>query len=380
MKSIQKIAFNSNLHLKNNRISLTQIQPVSEIIKAFPTTRYYGSKRKLLFWIFEKLKSLEFNTVLDGFGGTGSVSLLFKAMGKDVTYHDAFLFNTYVGKAVLSNQLAINNKDFIKFVNQVEPLKGVITNNFHQLYYTDLENSWLDGFATKLFSSCTNDQEISLYLYTLFQACLKKRPFNLFHRTNLNLRLNKNVKRKFGNFATWEKKFPELMIKSYQELSNSIYKGRGKIRILKPSDVTDIKPEFDLVYLDPPYINLIEKYNFDDYWKKYHFLEGYSMYKEWQDKIDKNSKLRSIVMPDQFSKWNNKSKFKESLYRLINKHRKSIVVLSYLSNSYPDEKELVEHFESKFSEVSVHSKNHSHALSKNQKRELLIIGKPKCKV
>lgn len=53
------------------------IQPVREIIRTFPATRYYGSKRKLLDWIYSGVSGLSFETVLDAFGGTGSVSLLF---------------------------------------------------------------------------------------------------------------------------------------------------------------------------------------------------------------------------------------------------------------------------------------------------------------
>ncbi len=47
-------------------------------LSSFPKTRYYGSKRRLLDWIYHALKDLPFNSVLDGFGGTASVSLLFK--------------------------------------------------------------------------------------------------------------------------------------------------------------------------------------------------------------------------------------------------------------------------------------------------------------
>lgn len=60
--------------------SLHVIQPVPELIAQFPSTRYYGSKRKLLSWLCRHLCTIRFDTVLDAFGGTGSVSLLFKAM------------------------------------------------------------------------------------------------------------------------------------------------------------------------------------------------------------------------------------------------------------------------------------------------------------
>ena len=43
-----------------------------------PSTRYQGSKRKILPWIYDCIKDVEFNTVLDAFGGSGMVSCLFK--------------------------------------------------------------------------------------------------------------------------------------------------------------------------------------------------------------------------------------------------------------------------------------------------------------
>ena len=72
--------------------------------KAFPTTRYQGSKRKILPWIYDTIKELRFDTVLDACGGTASVSYLFKKMGKKVTYNDKLNFNYLIGKALIENQ------------------------------------------------------------------------------------------------------------------------------------------------------------------------------------------------------------------------------------------------------------------------------------
>lgn len=362
--------------IKRSEPKLVDLEPVSEKIKSFPTTRYYGSKKKLLPWIFENIKALDFRSVLDGFGGTASVSLLFKGMGKDLTYHDAFSFNRHVAETVLGDNLSVSRESFSNFVSQVVPKAGLIHNNFKSLYYTDFENCWLDGFASKVSSSNLTNQEISLYMYTLYQACLKKRPFNLFHRANLNLRLNQEVNRSFGNFKTWERSFPELMLQSYQEISASIWEGRGSVQILKPSNVSNIRPGYDLVYLDPPYISLIEKNNWDDYWRKYHFLEGLSQYQQWRSLIDTKACLKSMPTPKQFIEWSQKKTFRDKLYTLIRKHRKSIVVLSYVSDAYPDKQDIGSFFKSLFTEVSIHSKHHVHALSKNKKRELLFIGRP----
>jgi adenine-specific DNA-methyltransferase len=54
----------------------------------FPTTRYQGSKRKLLLWLYKHISPLNFKSVLDVFGGTACVSYLFKIMDKQVTYND----------------------------------------------------------------------------------------------------------------------------------------------------------------------------------------------------------------------------------------------------------------------------------------------------
>ena len=358
-------------------LKLIDIEPIPEKIKKFPTTRFYGSKRRILPWIYEKIRPLRFNTVLDGFGGTGSVSLLFKAMNKDVTYHDAFSFHHHVAQTVLGHKLSVSKQTFEEYIHASKPRDGLISKTFQGLYYKDDENRWLDGFVRKLFSSNLSAKETSLYMYTLFQACLKKRPFNIFHRTNLNLRLNKEVERKFGNGTTWERPFIELMMQAYQELLTALWKGRGDIKILKPTCVSRIRNGYDLVYLDPPYIGSVETNNNDDYWRRYHFLEGISNYPKWAPLIDKETSLRSIPTPRQFLVWSRKQTFREKLFELIRKHRQSIVVLSYVSGAFPDESDITGYFESLFFDVSVHSLEHGHALSKQKKRELLFIGRPK---
>jgi adenine-specific DNA-methyltransferase len=329
-----------------------------------------------LDWIFENIKSIEFKTVLDAFGGTASTSLLFKAMGKDVTYHDAFTFNKYVAETVLGDKLSVSRAQFLRFLSEVKPMNGFIAKTFQNCYYTEPENQWLDGCADKIFSAVLSNQQKALYLYTLFQACLQKRPFNLFHRVNLNLRLNRTVKRNFGNYTTWQRSFTELMLRSYDELSASLWKGRGDIKILEPSNVAEIKSGFDLVYLDPPYISRIDRYNEDDYWKKYHFLEGLSQYRQWTEMIDKESSLKCMPIPEIFRGWNHRTSFAKQLYAVIRKHKKSIVVLSYVSDAVPSEDSIAKLFRGLFREVSVHSKEHAHALAKKKKRELLFIGRP----
>jgi len=80
----------------------------------FPSTRYQGSKRSLVEWIWEHLSPLEFNSVLDVFGGTGVVSHMLKNAGKQVTYNDFLAFNYNIVLALIENHQEILSNDEIE--------------------------------------------------------------------------------------------------------------------------------------------------------------------------------------------------------------------------------------------------------------------------
>ena len=82
-----------------------------DILKKAPSTRYQGSKRSILPWLYETFRKLEFNTVLDGFGGTATVSYLFKLMGKKVTFNDQLFSNYMAGIALIENQRIVLDDD-----------------------------------------------------------------------------------------------------------------------------------------------------------------------------------------------------------------------------------------------------------------------------
>ncbi len=357
--------------------SLSVILPVIDLIARFPTTRYYGSKRKLLRWMYGHVGALRFHTVLDAFGGTGSVSLLFQAMNKHVTYHDGFRFNEDVARTVLSPKPALTRSQVELALSAVEPIAGVVAHYYDGIFFKPEENTWLDGFSAMLGGAELTPQARSLLRYLIYQACLKKRPFNLFHRANLNLRTNDSVERSFGNAATWERSFSHHALQAFDELAKADIGRRHPAIILPAGDASDIRSGYDLVYIDPPYINCENRYNRDDYWRRYHFLEGLAGYENWASAIDPTSDIRLARPSSWFADWSRKAKFKDRLFGLIDVHRSSIVALSYVSGAIPSEAELLAYFESRFDQVSVHSAAHNHALSKTKKRELLLIGVPK---
>lgn len=343
-------------------------------INDFPTTRYYGSKKRLLGWIYECIKDLPFKTALDGFGGTASVSLLMKSMGKSVTFNDALISNVISAKALLANSTPFrNDRELNVFFESIKPVSGFICKKFKGKFYLPRENSWLDGAIQEINSQ--PEEKKYAYLYCLFQACLQKRPFNLFHRANLDLRTNKNIEKTFGNQTTWDTPFPILAKRAYTELKKAVWRSSNHARIMLPTDVSEIESGYDLVYFDPPYINPND--SGDDYQRRYHFLDGLCMYDEWVNLIDDSYNNFQLKRQIHIYEWQSKVYFKDRLFELINRHRESYVILSYVDNAYPSISDLKKLFNNTFDTYSVLYHSLPHALSKGKKREVLFIGVPK---
>lgn len=240
--------------------SISSIINIEEFLSTIPNTRYYGSKKRLLPWIYDVLNKYQFHTVLDGFGGTASVSLLFQAMGKDVRFNDALLSNMISAKVLLNgsfNQTIFKNAK-VFFENITMDYNGKISRNYQGIFFTDIENAWLDG-AMQAIHNINSSSIKNLYLYLVFQASLMKRPFNLFHRANLNLRTNKDIKRNFGNLSTWERDFPSTILKLLEDLLKLQKMGK-KASIRSPLSVEKLSSGYDLVYLDPPYVQSKKRY------------------------------------------------------------------------------------------------------------------------
>jgi adenine-specific DNA methylase len=119
----------------------------------------------------------------------------------------------------------------------------------------------------------------------LFQACLAKRPFNLFHRANFYIRTN-SVKRSFGNKTTWERPFSELFRKFVNEYNNAVFLNGKDNRVIGGYDALLAPNSVDLVYLDPPYFSGDDSET--NYLVFYHFLEGLANYKKWPQMINNN--------------------------------------------------------------------------------------------
>lgn len=354
---------------------------LNNLSRIVPSTRYQGSKRKILPWMYGKLKDLKFETVLDGFGGTGSVSYLFKLMGKEVTFNDILLSNYQTAIALIENnsiKLTQDDIDFLLHKNGFE-YPTFIQDTFKGIYYLDSENKWLDIILLNIeklsekYKGETLRKKRALAYHILFQACLCKRPFNLFHRKNLYLR-TANVERSFGNKKTWETGFDTFFLKFHDEISQRIF-SNGLDNKATCMDIMKIKNhDFDLVYLDPPYTRSNEKTP-NDYHSLYHFLEGLVDYHNWPQKINWSTKNRKLTKEK--TGWENNT-LEKSFDNLFEKFQDSIIVVSYGNPGTPSIykiKKLLLQYKPK---VSVYRRRYSYKLNHsngNKMHEVLIIGR-----
>lgn len=358
---------------------------IEKEVTTFPTTRYQGSKRKIIPWIYDCIKDLNFNTALDAFGGSGVVSLLLKRMGKGVTYNDILLFNKIVGDSFISNNNVTISEDDITHLFNHKPHKRetFIADNFKDIYYLEEENIWIDNLIQKindlnlLYSGEKLKYKQAIAYNALFQSCLIKRPYNLFHRNNLNMR-TRDVKRNFGNKTAWETPFEIHFRKFIKEINGAVCESSVQCMATN-KDVFEIDgSKYDLIYIDPPYIKKNSTNESGNYLKCYHFLEGIANYAQWKEILDENTPNKRIgdsFLPNYFTP----SQAYYTFERLISRFQHSIIVISYKYGGLPSIDELTELLKTYKTSVKVFDKHYKYALNKQNgdavlNREYILIG------
>lgn len=371
-----------------------------------PSTRYQGSKRRLSAWLHAQFESLEFDSALDVFSGSGSVAYLLKLMGKKVTTNDFLQANRQTSLAFIVNddvKLTPEDVDWLAERHGAITYSNTIARNFSGVFYLDDENSWLDMMATNIQGMTTMytgpelARKRALAYWALFQSCLAKRPFNLFHRANLNLR-TANVDRRFGNKVTWDRPFPEHFRRFVEQANGYVFSNGLKHEMFCTEASKLPKRDFDLVYLDPPYIPKQKQYpnnsgtkvrhgkrkskpiqHAQDYWPMYHFLEGLVYYDSWQTHITLGTPTRTPPSP--LNPWADPAGFIRSLTALARRYPRAKLVLSYKTPGSPSISTLRSTLTSCNRDVSQVSTHHSYALNRSNgagkgHREVLLIAGP----
>ncbi len=344
----------------------------AETIARPPTTRYQGSKLKLLPWLWENLRPLAFHTALDAFAGTGCVSYMLKSKDKQVTYNDYLRFNQLIGVALIENSHArLTAKDIGILLTRHRGVHydDFIARTFADIFFTDEENIWLDMVCQNI-PLLEDRLKRALAYYALFQSCIIKRPYNLFHRKNLYMRTSE-VQRSFGNKATWDTPFEVHYLNFVEEANAAIFDSGVACKALC-GDAGDVPGQYDLVYIDPPYVS--GSGVGVDYLDFYHFLEGIVDYDSWRERIDRRKKHLPLL--GRRSPWSDPRRTRDAFYQLLERYANSTIVISYRSDGIPSEPELVALVRQFKKHVRLsHYGEYKYVLSKNgTSKEILLIG------
>jgi adenine-specific DNA-methyltransferase len=346
-------------------------------LSSFPSTRYQGSKRKLLVFLHEHLTDLPFETALDLFSGSGTVSLLLRTMNKHVDANDYLPFNQNTAQLFLT----INSQDLPRRDEVEHDLRELlfgtlvvsplVTTGFTGIYFTDTENDQIDRFCQNVGSVAPIRR--SLYVYAIGQALLMKRPFSLFHRRNLNLRLNA-VERTFGNKATWDRSILEHAVTAINELRHVTWGDHvGNAYCINTADrLNDLSDQYDLVYIDPPYIPAGNPaINYSDF---YHFLTGLVDYSAF-GRADR-SKCHAPIL-DLASNWSKPVAVMMEVEHYMAKWPTAYIVFSYRGDGCPSPERLHELLSSNGRRCDLYWSDFQYALSSHKTQEALFISHPR---
>lgn len=341
-------------------------RPLSDQIKKYPSTRYMGSKNKLLDNIWQACNKFEFNSVLDLFSGSGIVSYMFKAQDKAVYSNDYMAMSAVYTKAMVeNNSVTLSVTEAQKLLKPTSKNDHFVVETFKDLYYSDEDNELIDRIRTNI-KGVRDPFKKSIAMAALIRACIKKRPRGIFTYTGHRyddgrLDLQTSLEDHFINAA---------------ELVNNAVFDNKKNNSSKRGDAMSFVGKPDLVYMDPPYYS---KLSDNEYVRRYHFVEGLAC--DWKNvEIQWHTSTKKFKSyPTPFSSRKGAS---DAFDKLFQKFKDSIIVVSYSSNSLPTLDEMVAIL-SKYKRVEVVQVDHKYSFgnqnhkindNKNSVKEYLFIG------
>ena len=344
----------------------TESRQFLDRITCYPELRYMGSKRRLLPWIQEVLYA-PFNSALDPFCGSGCVAYLLKCMGKRVVASDFLNFSSIFATASIENASQQLDGPAVKMLlGPAGNADDFIERTYAGIFYTRDDLRFLDKVSANI-RRLAHPYQQALAKSALIRSCLKRQPRGVFTvsgdlskyddgRRDLRISLEEHFIEQIGVF-------------------NSLVFYNGHRNRAAQRNIFDLRPRsIDLVYLDPPYVPRSDD---NCYIKRYHFLEGLSCY--WENlEIDYSTKVRKI--PKRFTPFSYRRTALDAFDRMFRLFRRSIIVLSYSSNGYPDLEHLEEILRKYKSQVRVYERPHRYhfgthrAVNRAEVDEYLIVG------
>ena len=286
----------------------------------FPRLRYMGSKYRLIPHLAAAFTELGGVTALDAFSGSGVVSYLLKTCGYRVTANDFLTFPAIIARAGVVNQdVTLSPGDIARICGPPADDRDFISATFAGIFFTAEDLRFLDSAWSHI--DLMSGHKRALAIATLVLSAARHQPRGVFTVTGLryddgrrDLRLPLR-----DHFAERAAEYNRVVFDSGQPCAAS------------SRDVFALPPDgYDVVYLDPPYAPPRDD---NCYIKRYHFLEGLSVY--WRDQVPLAS-TRTRKLPKRYTPFSYARTVTGALRRMIGQFAGSALVLSYSSNAVPD--------------------------------------------
>ena len=301
-------------------------EPIPAQAQLYPSTRYMGSKNKLLSEIWAVASQFQFESAIDLFSGSGIVGYMLKSHGKSVVSNDYMAMSTTFSKAMIeNNEITLSPTEALALLEPKHPNDHFVEKTFQGLYFDDDDNRLIDILRANI-KAVRNPYKRAIAMSALIRSCLKKRPRGIF--TYIGHRYDDGRKDLTMSFRA---QFLEAV-----EAVNAAVFSNGKINKARNGDAMTLKnKKADLIYIDPPYYSPLSD---NEYVRRYHFVEGLA--RDWEGvEIQEHTitkKFKSYPTP--FSS----RKGAAEAFDLLFKHfHDSILIVSYSSNSQPTLDEMV---------------------------------------
>ncbi|MDO8105962.1 DNA adenine methylase [Isoptericola sp. b441] len=331
----------------------------------FPRLRYMGSKYRLTGELAAVFEEVGGTSVLDAFSGSGVVSYLLKSQGFSVTSNDYLTFPSIITQATVVNDgTTLNPEDVDLICSPAADDRDFISRTFDGLYYDAADRAFLDSAWSHVATLSGHKRAIAISALVL--AAARKQPRGVFTITDQRYDDGRRDLR-----MTMEEQF-RARVADY----NAVVFANGQPHRSRTGDVFDVDPSgYDLVYLDPPYTPPTDD---NDYIKRYHFLEGLSVYWEGQE-IMAHTKTKKLAK--RFTPFAYPRTVTDALTRLLDRFQHSTIVLSYSSNAVPDAATITRLLREVKSDVTVHPVTHTYsfgthvAATRRAVSEYLFVGR-----
>jgi adenine-specific DNA-methyltransferase len=333
----------------------------------YPELRYMGSKKRLLPWLHHVLDGLDFESALDPFSGTGCVSYLMKSMDRRVIASDFLDFTSLIARATVeTGSRQLDPAILRKLLARPRRADDFIARTYDGIFYKPEDLRFLDAISHNI-RRLPHAQHQALAYAALFRSCLKRQPRGVFT-------VSGNLDRYDDGRRDLQLSIQEHFIEQVQVFNAAVF-DNGRRNKAQRADVFELAvPRVDLVYLDPPYVPRSDD---NCYIKRYHFLEGLASY--WEGlPVDMTTKVRKIKK--RFTPFSYRHSAVEAFDRMFARFARSIMVLSYSSNGYPDLDQLVALMERHKRTVRVFERPHRYHFGTHDKvnrasvTEYLIVG------